>query len=155
MPDHGCRSGSVKQMERGTGMASSETVRVAITGVQVRALQIAILVSLPTFASLCTGCRHSTPPQRSPTPSVDTAGLQRAVAVAISALHQQSHYAADNYTLTSAQQILVRGQYTWRITFKPTSLIPKDPSKEPGGLGGEIFVNIDSLTQKTEIGFGE
>jgi len=116
---------------------------------------VTVWAILPLLAALNTGCMQSTPPQVGPAAGADTSGLQRAVAIAVPAIHEQSHYPQDGYTLTSAQQIIVKDRYIWRITFKPTKMIPKDPSSGPMGAGGEIFVNVDPITQKPEIGYGE
>jgi hypothetical protein len=81
--------------------------------------------------------------------------MEEAVGIAASALHNRYPFTDKDYTLTSAQQIIVDRKYIWRITFKPTELVPKDPSKEPIGKGGETFVNVDLSTKKTEIRYGE
>jgi hypothetical protein len=112
-------------------------------------------VVLSLLLVLCFGCVHSAARPPSSAARVDTAGLQDTVAVATSALQGQSHSSAENWTLTSAQQVLVKNRYVWRITFKPTRLLPKDPSQGLIGLGGEVFVNVDPMTKKTEIRFGE
>jgi hypothetical protein len=81
--------------------------------------------------------------------------MEEAVAIAVSALHDHSPSTDKDYTLTSAQQIIVKGKYIWWITFKPTRFLPKDPSKGPIGKGGEVFVNVDLSTKKTQITYGE
>jgi hypothetical protein len=81
--------------------------------------------------------------------------LQDAVEIAVSALYQQSSSPGTDYTLTAVQQIIVNGQYIWLITFKPTKFLPEDPSKGPITMGGEVFVNVDLSTKKTEIRYGE
>ena len=93
--------------------------------------------------------------------------LNRAVAIAALAAEQEG-YPLHEYTLTSAQKIINKSPnlnsaqfnfnkspYLWRITFKPNALHPDDPSKEPIGLGGELFVHVDLGTQKVEILHGE
>ena len=57
--------------------------------------------------------------------------------------------------LISAQQIIVKGKYIWRITLKPVNLLPKDPSTKAVGLGGEIFINVDLKTDEAKVTFGE
>jgi hypothetical protein len=84
----------------------------------------------------------------------DVSDLGRAVAIASLAAEQEG-YPLQEYTLTSAQRIAHQGQYIWRITFKPSNLLPKDPSKGPFGLGGELFVNVDLGTGQSVITFGE
>ena len=110
---------------------------------------VALMTLLFVF---CIGCASVVTQQ---TAHVDIPGMQDAVTIATSALHDQSHYIADNWTLISAQQIPIEGCYVWRITFKPTRLLPKDPSKGNIGAGGEVFVNVDQVTKKTEIRYGE
>jgi len=104
------------------------------------------------FAS---GCTHAPSSQSGSSPGADIAGRRDAVAIAVAALQDQSTYPANDYILTSAQQIVVEGKHLWRITFKPTRLLPRDPSNELIGLGGEIFVNVDLSTKKTELSYGE
>lgn len=95
------------------------------------------------------------PIEPSPTSRVNIADLQDSVAIAVSSLHDQASYQSNEYVLTSAQQIVVKGKYVWRITFKPANLLPKDPSKGLIGAGGETFVYVDLNTKKTEITYGE
>jgi len=121
----------------------------------MKAIQITVLAFLPlliVFASSCTPIPTSKP---NSTCQANITTIEEAVGLAVSALQDQSHYPASQYTLTSAQQIIFKGKYIWRITFKPTELLPKDPSKGPIGKGGEIFVNVDLSTKKTEITYGE
>lgn len=117
--------------------------------------RIPVSAFLPLLMVFASGCMHAPLSQPSPTTGADIAGLQDAVAIAVSALHDQSRYPANDYTLTSAQQIVVKGKYVWRITFKPTRLLPGDPSKDAIGAGGEIFVNVDLSTKKPEFRYGE
>jgi hypothetical protein len=112
---------------------------------------ILVSVFLSLLMVLALGCTHNPSSQ----PGPDITGLWEAVAIAVSALHDQSRYPANDYILTSAQQIIVDGKYVWLITFKPTSFLPKDPSKGPITLGGEIFVKVDLSTKKTEFTYGE
>jgi hypothetical protein len=85
----------------------------------------------------------------------DITGLRDAVAIAASAILEQSPYPASDYVLTAARQMTIKGKYIWRVTFKPSQLLPEDPSKEAIGAGGEIFVNVDLKTKKAEIRGGE
>lgn len=121
----------------------------------MRTLRIFVSAFLPLLMVFTLGCMHSPSSQPSPATGPDIAGLREAVAIAVSVLHDQSSYQSDEYILTSAQQIVVKGKYVWRITFKPANLLPKDPSKGPIGLGGETFVYVDLNTKKTEIRYGE
>ena len=89
------------------------------------------------------------------TAHVNTTDLQDAVCIATSALHGPTQYTADRWTLISARQILIDGRYVWRIIFKPTELLPDDPSTRAIGAGGEVFVNVDQATKKIEILYGE
>ena len=85
----------------------------------------------------------------------DDAALRDAVAIANSVVVLQSFQPANDLILTSAQQIFVKGKYVWRITFKPSSLLPKDPSTTPIAVGGEIFVTVDLTTRKSVVTYGE
>lgn len=115
-----------------------------------------VVVALMTLLFVCcTGCSTVATPPKSPVAHVDTTGLQDAVAIATSALQGQPYDTADHWTLISAQRIVINGCYVWRITFKPTSLLPDDPSQGIIGAGGEVFVNVDWVTKKTEILYGE
>jgi hypothetical protein len=88
----------------------------------------------------------------------DTRNLQEAIDIAIPALYKDANLPTiDNplYILTSVKQIIIKNKYIWRVTFKPRELLPVDPSKGGLGLGGEVFVNVDLSTKKTEISYGE
>ena len=87
--------------------------------------------------------------------TANVSDMNEAVSLGIAAMIEQSHYPKQEYTLISAQQIFHKGKYIWRITFKPTDLLPKDPSEQPIGLGGEIFVNVDLNTKQAEVRYGE
>jgi hypothetical protein len=87
--------------------------------------------------------------------SSDVGAIANAIRIAKAAV-EQSRASANEFKLTSAQQLVVKGNYIWRVTFKPTKLLsPKDPSKGLIGLGGEVFVNVDLTTGKTEIRYGQ
>jgi hypothetical protein len=128
-----------------------------------RNFTLVILLSGTIFAFSCT---HVTGTKPISNYGVYDSDMKDAVAIAVSALHNQPPGSAgesyilssapkDDYILTSAQQIIFRGKYIWRVTFKPRQLLPKDPSKGIIGAGGEIFVNVDLSTKTTEIGGGE
>ncbi len=59
------------------------------------------------------------------------------------------------HRMRSARQMLINGQFIWQVTFKPTNLLTEDPSTEVIGAGGEIFVNVDLKTEKTDLRYGE
>ena len=61
----------------------------------------------------------------------------------------------QDYKLIGAQQTILKGRYSWIVTFKPTELLPPDPSIARIGAGGEVFVNVDVQTDATEIRRGE
>ena len=84
----------------------------------------------------------------------ETSELYRAVSIAVtkSADVRESR---GELKLVSVQQIIVNGKYIWRITFKPVSLLPDDPSAQEIGAGGEIFVNIDLNTEEAIVTYGE
>ena len=103
---------------------------------------------------LVAGCAGKDPAVSTPRRQTISADLDRAVAVAISAAQETKHPLGD-YRLTSAEQILHQGKSIWRITFKPSRLLPADPSKELIGAGGEIFVNVDLEKQAAEVRYGE
>ena len=80
--------------------------------------------------------------------------LYKAVSIAItrSADVRESR---GEFKLVSAQQIIVNGEYIWRITLKPVSLLPDDPSTQEIGAGGEIFLNVDLKTEEAIVTYGE
>ena len=81
--------------------------------------------------------------------------MTEAVSLGLGALAEQSHYRADDWTLTAAQRIYLKGKYVWLITFKPTSLLPADPATQAIGAGGEVFVKVYLKTKKTVVTYGE
>jgi hypothetical protein len=81
--------------------------------------------------------------------------MNEAVALGIAAVGNQSHYPKQGYTVVSAQQRFHKGKYIWLVVFKPAKLLPKDPSKECIGLGGEVIVNVDLSTKETVVTYGE
>lgn len=90
--------------------------------------------------------------------SADTRNLREAIDIAIPALYEDTNLQKIDYklyTLTAVQQIIIKNKYIWRVTFKPKELLPDDPTKSPLGLGGEVFINVDLSTKKTEIMYGE
>jgi len=83
--------------------------------------------------------------------------LLEAVNMATSVVVNQGHLLED-FTVVSAQQIFHQGKYIWRITLKPSRLLPQavdGDAIQPIGKGGEIFVNVDLATQQTQLTFGE
>jgi hypothetical protein len=120
-----------------------------------RTLFIAVLICGALLSACASCCTQAARPSADSVPGADATDFEDAVAIAQAALVEQSRYPADDYTLVSARQLPIKGQYIWRVTFKPTELLPKDPSKEAIGAGGEIFVNVDLDTRKPEIKYGE
>lgn len=106
------------------------------------------------LTALATSCTRLAPVSSTPRLQASVSDLDRAVAIATSATEREGH-PIQEYTLISAQQVVRKGRYIWRITFKPNRLLPEDPSKELIGLGGELFVNVDLSSQKTVISYGE
>jgi hypothetical protein len=80
--------------------------------------------------------------------------LNKAVSVGVAKLAEKIQAPAE-YKLIGAQQIYYNGKYVWRTTFKPTKLLPADPSAQLIGKGGEVFINIDLETKETVITYGE
>jgi len=66
----------------------------------------------------------------------------------------------SDYKLIGIQNMVIKGQqyegpHIWRITYKLSSLIPKD---EMGmiGAGGEVFIKVDIKNNKATVtGYGE
>lgn len=80
----------------------------------------------------------------------ETSELYRAVSIAV-ARSVNVLESRGEFKLISAQQVIVNGKYIWRITLKPVSLLPDDPSTREIGAGGEIFVNVDLDTEEAII----
>jgi len=83
--------------------------------------------------------------------------LLEAVNMAASAVVNQRH-SLEDLTVVAVQQIFHQGKYIWRITLKPSRLLPQavdGDAIQPIGKGGEIFVNVDLATQQTQLTFGE
>ena len=115
-----------------------------------------IMLVCGTSLFVCASCcRQAAQSATNSVPGIDTAELRDAVGIAVDAVNEQSRYPADHYTLVSAQRMMIKGKYVWRVTFKPARLLPKDPSREMIGAGGEIFVNVDLKTRKPELRYGE
>ncbi len=87
--------------------------------------------------------------------AADVSLMNEAVSLGIVAVGEQSHYPKHGYTVVSAKQIFHGGKFIWRVVFKPTILIPEDPSTQPIGVGGEVFVNVDLSTKETVVRYGE
>ena len=84
----------------------------------------------------------------------ETTDLNEAVSIAVAKLADVQKSAGE-YKLVSAQQVVVKGEYVWRITFKPVGLLPDDPSSQIIGAGGEVFVNVDLKTKEAVVTYGE
>ena len=61
----------------------------------------------------------------------------------------------SEYRVIAAQNLLPKGLAVWLVTFKPTTLIPKDPDKVAIGAGGEFFVTVELTTKKCTMTHGE
>jgi hypothetical protein len=84
----------------------------------------------------------------------DTTEMVKAVTLTAAKLQSTVKSPAD-YKLIKMELTWINGKYTWRATYKPINLLPKDPSKEAIGAGGEVFISVDLKTEQTEIGQGE
>jgi len=84
----------------------------------------------------------------------ETSDMAKAVSIGVATLAKELQSPVE-YKLTSVQQIYYEGKYIWRITFKPKKLLPADPSSQPIGAGGEVFINIDLDTKETVVRYGE
>jgi hypothetical protein len=84
----------------------------------------------------------------------ETADLNEAVSIAVAKLADVQKSPGE-YKLVNAQQVVVKGKYVWRITFKPVRLLPDDPSSQIIGAGGEVFMNVDLKTKEAVVTYGE
>jgi hypothetical protein len=84
----------------------------------------------------------------------ETGELMKAIALALPEF-DRARQGAEPFKLIGAEQVILDGRYIWRMTFKATHLLPQDPSSEFGGLGGEIFVNVDLEGGTTTHAYGE
>lgn len=82
------------------------------------------------------------------------AAADKAIAVAVEKVATTLERPHD-YRVIRVQQAVVRGRYIWSVTFKPTRLLPADPSTDEIGAGGEIFVNVDVQTDSSQVLRGE
>lgn len=85
--------------------------------------------------------------------------MREAVTLAVNhvraVLFDSSKTGPREYRVIEAKNLLQKGLSVWFITFKPTTLIPKDPSKDFIGAGGELFVTVDLTTKKCTMTHGE
>jgi len=88
------------------------------------------------------------------TAAPEAADLMRAMAIAHTA-YEKVEASARPHRLVGVEQFVRPEGYVWRATYKLTSLLPEDPSEDFVGMGGEVFVNVDPTTGKTEIRYGE
>ena len=90
---------------------------------------------------------------------VGDADMREAVTLAVThfkgSLLPSKRSGPSEYRAIAAQNLLAKGLTVWLITFKPTTLIPKDPSKVAIGAGGEICVTVDLETKKCTSTSGE
>lgn len=109
------------------------------------------LVLMFIFTASCKGSETINPKTAS---HPETADLNEAVSMAVAKLAEVRESPGE-YKLVSAQQVVVKGNYVWRITFKPVRLLPDDPSSQIIGAGGEVFVNVDLKTEEAVVTYGE
>ncbi len=84
----------------------------------------------------------------------ETDDLMKAVALALPEF-DQARRGAEPFKLIGAEQLILDGKYVWRVTLKTTHLLPEDPSSEPVGLGGEVFVIVDLESGTVTHAYGE
>ncbi|MCK5565252.1 MAG: hypothetical protein KAJ07_08395 [Planctomycetes bacterium] len=112
------------------------------------------VVGLALLLANVFGCAGDVRPKAVDGVRVDSDDFTEAVALAESAAMGDLLSSGD-FMLVSARRMIIKGKYLWRVTFKASDLIPKDPSKGLIGKGGEIFVNVDLATKKTVVMYGE
>jgi len=61
----------------------------------------------------------------------------------------------EPFELVGAERKFLDGTAIWRMTFKPTHLLPEGASSDVGGLGGEIFVHVDVAQGTATHAYGE
>ena len=59
------------------------------------------------------------------------------------------------YRVIAAQNLIQKGEAMWLVTFKPADLIPKDPTKEEIGAGGELFITVNLKDKQCTMTHGE
>lgn len=59
------------------------------------------------------------------------------------------------YRLIAAQNLIHKGDAIWLVTFKPADLVPKDPTQEAIGAGGELFVTVNLNDKQCTMTHGE
>lgn len=84
----------------------------------------------------------------------ETDGLRKAVALALPEL-DRARRGDEPVQLVRAERMVLEGRSIWRMTFKPTHLIPEDPAQDMWGMGGEVFVNVDLDGGTTTHAYGE
>ena len=116
--------------------------------------RVYIAVGLVLALVFTVSCSSSEGIQSKITSQPETSELYKAVSIAITKTADVRESRGE-FKLVSAQQIIVNGKYIWRITLKPVSLLPDDPSTQEIGAGGEIFVNVDLKTEEAIVIYGE
>jgi len=117
----------------------------------LRVFAIIAMVSLFASAVSCVSLKAA---QSKGETQPEVSDLNKAVSIAL-AESIDARKSQGELKLVGAEQIVVKGKYIWRITLKPISLLPDDPSTQLIGAGGEIFVNVDLKTGEAIIGYGE
>jgi len=59
------------------------------------------------------------------------------------------------YRVIAAHNLIQKGHTMWLVTFKPADLMPKDPTREAIGAGGELFVTVDLMNKQCTMTHGE
>jgi hypothetical protein len=111
----------------------------------------AVLLSMVLFGSSCER-RDSGASKGKAQP--ETSDLNKAVSIGCAKLAEEVESPTE-YKLIGAEQIYYEGKFIWRVTFKPTRLLPAKGAVKPIGVGGEVFMNIDLETGETIITYGE
>jgi hypothetical protein len=115
----------------------------------VKCVSVLMVVGLIVGVSLVRGSVTGSKPD-----APQTADFTKAVSLSIGKLQSTAKSPSD-YKLTKVEMLLNKGKWVWRATYKPTSLLPQDPSRQHIGAGGEIFINIDLNTEQAEVTYGE
>lgn len=91
---------------------------------------------------------------KSDAPAADITELARVVSLTAATLRGAVKSPAE-YKLIKVELTSTQGKYAWRATYKPIKLLPKDPSKEAIGVGGEVFITVDLKTEQIKVWYGE
>ena len=86
-------------------------------------------------------------------PEDDPQLVRQAIAAADRAVSAKGHD-PDAFVMIRAERVRPGDPNGWRITYKPTHLVPDSPEGLVG-LGGELFVTVHLDTGETSITYGE